>query len=74
MAATLQVPASQLGDRVTALLEEIKTLKKQASQRKAEPGTKVSVDDLLAAATAVDGARVVTFRRLRIRRPTRCGS
>ena len=30
VAAALRVPASQLGDRVAALLEEIKTLKKQA--------------------------------------------
>jgi alanyl-tRNA synthetase len=58
-AAALRVPQAQLGDRLMALLEEIKTLKKQASQRRAEPGSKVSVDDLAAGATAVDGTTVV---------------
>ena len=43
-------PPSQVADRVAALLDEIKTLKKQAAQRKAETAPKVSADDLLAAA------------------------
>jgi alanyl-tRNA synthetase len=59
IASTLRVPQSQLGDRVAALLEEIKTLKKQVSQRKADKGGKVSVDDLLAGAKKVSGATVI---------------
>jgi alanyl-tRNA synthetase len=59
VAASLRVPANQVGDRVTALLEEIKALKKQATQRRAEPGAKVSVDDLIAGATVVDDSTVV---------------
>jgi len=59
IAAALRVPQSQLGDRVTALVEEIKTLKKQALQRKADTGGKISVDDLVAGAETVGDARVV---------------
>ena len=59
IATTLRVPQSQLGDRVAALLEEIKYLKKQVSQRKADKSDKVSVDDLLAAAQDVGGVTVV---------------
>ena len=46
-------PAGQVADRVTALLDEVKTLKKQAAQRKVETAAKVSADDLLAGAAAV---------------------
>ncbi len=63
VAATLRVPQSQLGDRVAALVEEIKTLKKQASQRKADTGGKVSVDDLVAGAENVGDATVVVQGR-----------
>ena len=59
VAAALRVPQSQIGDRVTALVEEIKTLKKQASQRKADTGGKVSVEDLVAGASSIAGATVV---------------
>jgi alanyl-tRNA synthetase len=59
VAASLRVPQGQVGDRVAALLEEIKTLRKQASQRKAETVARVSADDLLSRATAVGGATVV---------------
>jgi alanyl-tRNA synthetase len=59
IATTLRVPQSQLGDRVAALLEEIKTLKKQVSQRKADKSDKVSADDLLAAAQDVGGVTVI---------------
>ena len=59
VASALHVPTNQVGARVTALLEEIKTLKKQASQRKADPGAKTSVDDLLAGAREAGGAAVI---------------
>jgi alanyl-tRNA synthetase len=58
-AGALRVPQAQLEDRVVALLEEIKTLKKQAAQRKPEKGEKVSADDLLAAAQRVGDATVI---------------
>ena len=51
VASTLRVPQTQLGDRVAALLEELKNLKKQASSRRTDGGDKVSVDDLVAGAT-----------------------
>ncbi|APW64054.1 alanine--tRNA ligase [Paludisphaera borealis] len=59
LSATLRVPASQVPDRVAALLDEIKTLKKQAAQRKPDAGDKTSADDLLAAARSAGGATVV---------------
>ncbi len=59
LAATLRVPPGQVGQRVAALLEEIKTLKKQASQRPREAGAGVSADDLLAEAHQIAGAAVV---------------
>ncbi|QEH37441.1 Alanine--tRNA ligase [Aquisphaera giovannonii] len=58
-AAALRVPQAQVGARIAALLEEIKTLKKQATQRKAEPTEKVSVDELVAGARPVNSATVV---------------
>ncbi|WP_165219465.1 alanine--tRNA ligase [Aquisphaera insulae] len=59
-AAALRVPQAQVGVRIAALLEEIKTLKKQASQRKAEPSAeKVSVDELVAQARPLGSATVV---------------
>lgn len=59
VASTLRVPSNQVGDRVTALLDEIKTLKKLVAQRKADPTTKTSADELLAEAREVGGALVV---------------
>ena len=59
VASTLRVPQTQLGDRVAALLEELKTLKKQASSRRTDGGDKVSVDDLVAGAASVGSATVV---------------
>jgi alanyl-tRNA synthetase len=59
LAATLRVPPGQVGQRVAALLDEIKTLKKQASQRPREAGAGVSADDLLAEAQQIAGAAVV---------------
>jgi alanyl-tRNA synthetase len=61
VAATLRVPPAQAVDRIATLIEEVKTLKKQLSQRK-EQGTsaaKVSADDLIAAATDVNGVKVI---------------
>ena len=61
VAAALRVPPTQAASRVGALLEEIKTLKKQAAQRKAEgtEGSKQSADDLLSAAVEIGGAKVL---------------
>src|SRR5205085_2297382 len=59
VAAALKVPTSQAAPRVLALLDEIKALKKQASQRKADE-PKVAPDDLLASAAGVGDVKVVT--------------
>jgi alanyl-tRNA synthetase len=59
LAASLRVPAGQVTDRVNALLEEIKTLKKQVSQRRPEAGSQVTADDLLATAQKIAGATAV---------------
>ncbi len=55
----LKVPPTLVGDRVTAILEELKTLKKQAAQRRTEAPAKTSPDELLASATPVASASVV---------------
>jgi alanyl-tRNA synthetase len=55
----LRVPTAQVGERVSGLLEEVKTLKKQASQRRAESGSRTSADELLASAKRIGGATVV---------------
>jgi alanyl-tRNA synthetase len=59
VAAALRVPQTQVAERVAVLVEEIKTLKKQASQRRTESGGKVSVDDLVAGARSIGDATVV---------------
>jgi alanyl-tRNA synthetase len=59
LAATLRVPPGQVGQRVANLLEEIKTLKKQAGERRPEKGQAVSADDLLATAREMAGATVI---------------
>jgi alanyl-tRNA synthetase len=59
LAGLLRVPPGQVGQRVTAMLEEIKTLKKQASQRPREAGTGVSAEDLLGDAQEIAGAAVI---------------
>jgi alanyl-tRNA synthetase len=59
LSGLLRVPANQITERVSGLLEEIKTLKKQATQRRAESGSRTSADDLLANAKEVGGATVV---------------
>lgn len=58
-AGTLRVPAAQLVTRVAALVDEVKSLKKQASQRKAESAPAASADDLLASAVEVGPAKVI---------------
>ena len=60
VAAALKVPPHQASERVLALLEEVKTLKKQAGQRRAEAAPQASADDLLADATVIGEVRVVT--------------
>lgn len=50
IAAALRVPPCDCADRVAALLDDVKSLKRQASQRKAETGPKTSPDELLAGA------------------------
>ncbi len=59
VAGVLRVPPGQVAGRVTALLEEVKTLKKQASQRKVETAPKLSADDLIASAIEVGGAKII---------------
>jgi alanyl-tRNA synthetase len=59
VAAALRVPQGQVGERVEALLEEIKALKKAAAQRRPEAGSKVSVDDLLAGARSICNTTVI---------------
>jgi alanyl-tRNA synthetase len=59
LAGTLRVPSAQVVERVNALLEEIKSLKKQVSQRRPDAGARVSAEELLASAQTVGGATVV---------------
>jgi alanyl-tRNA synthetase len=59
IAAALRVPAAQAADRVTALLDEVKLLRKHSSQKTPEAGAKSSADDLLAAAQTLGETRVV---------------
>jgi alanyl-tRNA synthetase len=59
LAATLRVPPGQVGQRVASLLEEVKALKKQAGERRAEKTPAVTADDLLAGARTIGGATVV---------------
>ena len=60
VASALKVPVPMVAERVAGLIDEIKTLKKQLATMKAEAVPKTSPDDLIAAATAVGDARVVT--------------
>ncbi len=59
-AAALRVPAGGLAERVAALVEEVKALKKQLAQRKAESAPATSPDELLAGATSLGDLKVVT--------------
>ncbi len=58
IAAALKVSPQQAVDRVASLLEEVKTLKKQAGQRKAATST-TSADDILSGAIEIEGAKVI---------------
>lgn len=58
-AAALRVSPAQIPVRVQALLDEIKSLKKQASKVKSETAPKVSTDDLLARAEKKNGVSIV---------------
>ena len=60
VSTALKVPPAQVADRVTALLDELKSLRKQATTKKADPAAKTSADDLLAAATPLGETAVVT--------------
>jgi alanyl-tRNA synthetase len=58
VAQVLKAPQPELPRRAAALLEEIRTLKKQLAQRRSESaGT--SIDELIAAATEVGGVKIV---------------
>ncbi len=60
VSAALKVPPAQAADRISALLDELKALKKQAAQKRPETAaSKTSADDLLAAADPVGEARAV---------------
>ena len=59
VAAALKVPTALVSERVAALIEEVKALKKQAAQRKAETAPATSPDELLASASPVGDAKVV---------------
>ena len=59
IAGALKVPTHLATDRVAALIEEVKTLKKQAAQRMVADAPKTSPDDLLASASEVGEAKVV---------------
>jgi alanyl-tRNA synthetase len=59
IAMALRVPPSQAPERIAALLDEVKALKKQAAQRRTEAAPKVSADDLLAGATPIGDFRVI---------------
>jgi alanyl-tRNA synthetase len=59
-AALLRVPVPQVPSRISSLLDEVKALKKQAAQRKAEPAASgASVEDLLASATTAGAVKVI---------------
>jgi alanyl-tRNA synthetase len=60
VASALKVPIGQAADRVAAMVDEIKTLKKQISTKKAESSPKASPDELLAGALTVGDAKVIT--------------
>jgi alanyl-tRNA synthetase len=60
VAAALKVPPAQAAERVAALLDEVKALKKQAATKRTDTAAKVSADDLLAAAVPLGEVAVVT--------------
>ena len=60
VASALKVAPALVGERVAALLDEIKALKKQAAQQRTVTAPKVSADELLGTASHVGEVRVVT--------------
>ena len=58
LAELFRVPASQVAARATSLFDEVKTLKKQASQRPSEPTDRTSADDILARSRVIGPATV----------------
>ncbi len=59
VAAVLKVPPALAAERVVALLEEVKALKKQVTQKKPDTAVKTSPDDLLLTATTVGDIMIV---------------
>jgi alanyl-tRNA synthetase len=59
LAALFRVAPGQVAERASSLLDEIKTLKKQASQRRPDSPARLSPDDLLASARIVAGTALV---------------
>ncbi len=58
-AAALRVAPGLVSERVTALLDEVKTLKKEASRRKTESTPQVSPEELLQGGVTVLGVTIV---------------
>jgi alanyl-tRNA synthetase len=59
VASTLKVPPQMAATRVSALLEELKILKKQAAQKRTDETPRTSADELLASASVIGEARAV---------------
>jgi alanyl-tRNA synthetase len=59
VALTLKVPPALAASRVSALLDELKALKKQAAQRRTEESPRTSADELLATASVIGETTVV---------------
>jgi alanyl-tRNA synthetase len=59
LAALFRVPPGQVSERVSSILDEVKSLKKQASQRRPQEGSRLSADDLLRTARDIAGTTVV---------------
>src|SRR5262249_25064463 len=60
VASALKVPPALVGERISALVDEVKALKKRAAQRRPEKADKAAPDALLSAATSLGETRVVT--------------
>jgi alanyl-tRNA synthetase len=60
LSSQLRVAPGQILERLSSLMEEVKTLKKQASQRRSESPARITADDLLAAAKMIGSAAVIT--------------
>jgi alanyl-tRNA synthetase len=59
LSALLRVPPGQISERIGSLLDEIKTLKKQVTQRRVDDAPRASADDLLAKAANVRGTALL---------------